>query len=138
MLLKSDKKSPYDQVFPSHTPVPFEDGTEVKEVPKFGASLADRFYKKFTRRIYPLLKVRETMDKVYSNGYFQQHYRDADIDLKRELNNQAKIAHSRLLAEDDSMQDEHYEEEIETAPKNEERLAAPKNFTITLNIPTKV
>lgn len=99
-----------DTLFPTHTPVPF--GGDGKAPPSMAASLAAKFFSKFTRRIKPIMKVRDAMDSVYSKGYFENHYRDADKDLKKLLDKEAKIAHSLLLSKEDLPDcDEEKEEE---------------------------
>lgn len=88
-----------DTLFPTHTPVPF--GGDGEAPPSMAATLASKFFNKFTRRIKPLMKVRDAMDSVYSKGYFENHYREADKDLKKLLDKEAKVAHSLLLSKED-------------------------------------
>lgn len=93
-----------DQIFPTKTPVPFKGKPRP---PMRAASIADRFFNNLTRRIKPLMKVRDAMDKVYSKGYFENHYPEADEELKHVLHSEALEAHARLRATDNS--DEHEE-----------------------------
>lgn len=100
-----------DTLFPTHTPVPF--GGDGEAPPSMAATLAAKFFSKFTRRIKPIMKVRDAMDSVYSKGYFENHYRDADKDLKKLLDKEARVAHSLLLSKEDPpcCDDEEEEEE---------------------------
>jgi hypothetical protein len=52
-------------------------------------------------RIEPLLEARDQANKVYNTTYFENHYPNADRDLKTALHEKVMNAHSRLRAEDD-------------------------------------
>jgi hypothetical protein len=57
-----------------------------------GASLADRVLKRLIKRIKPTMKVRDAVNKVYGNGYFESHYKGADKELKGLLHREALAA----------------------------------------------
>jgi hypothetical protein len=65
------------------------------------------------------LEARAQANKVYSNSYFENHYPEADKDLKSKLDEKIMAAHSRLKSGDDEE-----EQEEQNAP----------GITIVLNI----
>ncbi len=106
-----------DHIMPTKTPVPFRGKHTPMRMP---SSLASRVFKRLTHRVKPMMKVRDAMDKVYSKGYFQNHYPDADGELKQTLHKEAMVAHSRLRAQ-------------EEAPEEDHGLLGPK-MSITINL----
>jgi hypothetical protein len=52
---------------------------------------------KHERLLTPLLKVKKEADKVYSKGYFENHYPDADKHLKSMLHEKVMAAWSNSL-----------------------------------------
>jgi hypothetical protein len=48
--------------------------------------------RKFVKKFGPLLNVKSELDKVYSNGYFENYYPDADKLLKGALHEKAMDA----------------------------------------------
>ena len=55
-------------------------------------------------RVGPLLHTKQILDKVYSNGYFETHYPDADKTLKGLLHQRAMDAwaHAEHFGSDES------------------------------------
>ena len=98
-----------DTIFPTHTPVPF--GGDGVRPSSMASTLAAKFFDKFTKRIKPIMKVRDAMDNVYSKGYFENHYGDADKALKKILDKEAKVAHSLLIATDEPVSTDSCEED---------------------------
>lgn len=78
-------------IFPSNSPVTNLEPVKTKPIilsrKKFGrlASLAKT-------RIMPLLKARKNIDKVHADGYFENHYPEADKKLKSLIHEDALIA----------------------------------------------
>lgn len=62
--------------------------------------------KSLSDRIGPLMEARAQANKVYSNSYFENHYPEADKDLKKRLDEKIMTAHSRLKADDDGDEQE--------------------------------
>jgi hypothetical protein len=60
------------------------------------------------RKLKPLLKAKEVSDKVYSNGYFENHYPDADRELKSLLHEKVMAAWANAES-DDSYEEEEFE-----------------------------
>lgn len=104
-----------DHVFPTRTPIGFK---EKRDPPKLAPRLAKRFFDNMSQRIKPLMKVRDAMDKVYSKGYFENHYPEADSELKKTLHEEAMVAHNRLR---------------EPAVEKEDENKSP-SISITLNL----
>lgn len=75
--------------------------------------LAQRL-KVISARLNNLLKTREEADRVYSNGYFENHYPKADKQLKNLLHEKVMLAHSRAL------NDELDSDETGGEPRSEE------------------
>lgn len=73
------------------------------------------------RRVGDVLRVREQLDKLYSNGYFQNHYPKADSSLK-------ELMHQRAVSSISQMMNEEEEEEKEIKPE------ASKGASIIINI----
>ena len=92
MLLESkfQKGRGVDTIFSTKTPVEFGRGDEA--APKTPSSLSSEFFRLFSKRLKPVMKVRDAMDKVYSKGYFEQHYPDTDRQLKSLLHDEAQVA----------------------------------------------
>jgi len=68
---------------------------------KLQSKEADSFFEKLRKKLMPIVNVRTLLNKVYSNGYFENHYKKADADLKKVLHKQTMVAHSRLNAEEE-------------------------------------
>jgi hypothetical protein len=60
----------------------------------------DRRYFKLLKKVKPLLEVKKEADEVYSRGYFENHYPDADKTLKRMLHQKAMDAWARSRSDD--------------------------------------
>ena len=92
---------PHAVIFPTESPVKQLDG-EVQTPP---APLEAREYKersaKLLCKLHPLIQARMEADKVYSNGYFERNYKDADKKLKRLLHERVRDAWAHSLSPDD-------------------------------------
>jgi hypothetical protein len=77
------------KIFGSKSPVDFIHG-EKPEVPMVRPP--EGSIKRMASRVGPLLDVKCILDKVYSNGYFENHYPDADRTLKGLLHKRAMQA----------------------------------------------
>jgi hypothetical protein len=75
-------------------------------------------------RSTPLLKAKKTLDKVYSNGYFETHYPDADKTLKGLLHERAMDAWSHA---------EHFCHDDEEKEEKEEKK---KSINVVINLGT--
>ena len=93
LLARNTSEITTDHLFPTRTPTPFDGDPKPK---KMAGKIASRFLSGLVGRIKPLMKVRDAMDKVYSKGYFEQHYRGADKELKKLLHDEALLAHSKM------------------------------------------
>lgn len=84
--------SPVDQLeaeSSSTTPTPMDSGT------------FERISARMLKKLSPLLQAREEADKVYSNGYFQRHYPQAEKKIKRLLHDKVMHSWANALNEDD-------------------------------------
>jgi len=73
-------------------------------------------------RVGPLLQSKQVLDKVYSNGYFETHYPEADKTLK-------SLLHKRAM--DAWAQAEHFGSDSE--PEGGERKDG-KNINVVINL----
>jgi hypothetical protein len=69
-------------IFPTGSPVDVQGGEKVKAPKKLKRGLFEKNSLLRDRKLQPLLRARDDADKVYSKGYFENHYKDADKDLK--------------------------------------------------------
>lgn len=76
---------------------------------------------KLCAQIEPLLQTKKVLDKVYSNGYFENHYPDADEKLKGLLHERAMV--SWALAE-------YFTETEGKAPEDHHG----KNISVVINL----
>lgn len=84
-------------LFTVHSPIQRE---EEPSPEKMKTSRIAKRLKILSARVNGLLKARETCDKVYSNGFFENHYPKADKRLKELLHEKCMLAHSRALNDD--------------------------------------
>lgn len=90
-------------LFSSKSPI---DMNKRREEPRrLRSKVAERIIKGLSNRLKRLLEARDEVNKVHSEGYFENHYPDADKELKGLLHDKVMTAHSRMRADDD------YEEE---------------------------
>jgi hypothetical protein len=68
---------------------------------KLRSRAANASVEKWRNKLMPLINARKILNKVYSNGYFENHYKEADADLKKVLHEQTMAAHSRLKAKEE-------------------------------------
>jgi hypothetical protein len=92
-------------IYPTHSPVD-RLGGESLPAP---LPMRENDYKiasaRLLRKLSPLLRAREEADKVYSNGYFENHYPEADKKVKRLLHNRVMAAWANAL--NDSCNDDN-------------------------------
>ena len=120
LLRPEDLEKSFDRrmsiIYPTQSPInslagPPEETEEPEPmIPKFSG----RFMKR-------LLESREDLEKVYSNGYLQTHYPEADKNLKEFLHQQTMNSWAKALDKED---DDHKEPDGDEAP----------NFTVVINI----
>jgi hypothetical protein len=79
-----------DIIFPTKSPVDALDAKRQRPLNKTPEVLK-KLSVDVARRVGPLLQAKQEVDKVYSNGYFERHYPDADKTLKDTL-------HKKVLA----------------------------------------
>jgi len=105
----------YLSIFPVSSPIDRSFGsTELKAPKPMSDEIFDTKYKKMLKKVRPLLEVKEEADKVYSNGYFENHYPEADKKLKSLLHEKAMDAWARSLSSKDAkVEDEEEEEKAE-------------------------
>lgn len=82
--------SPSSVIFPTGSPVDRADG------PLNAPSYRSGRLRKLARSQESLLGVRKILDKVYSNGYFGNHYPEAEKLLKQSLHERAMQAWAGL------------------------------------------
>jgi hypothetical protein len=89
------------KIFGTKSPVDFINS----EKPKLERLKPGRL-KALAKRLGPLLDAKSLLDKVYSNGYFENHYPDADVLLKNKLHERAMQAwaHAESMGDDDDIE----------------------------------
>lgn len=111
-------------IFPTHSPVDVSGGEKVKAPKPLGRGLYDKSIKLRDDKLIPLLKVRESTDKVYSNGYFENHYSEADKLLKG-------LLHEKVMAA--------WANSINKKPKKKKELTEEPSgglqLSISINVP---
>ena len=86
-----DKRVPV--IFPTHSPVNMLGGQPNTKAPRaLGTSVFKKLSKIIMEKLSPLINVKKDMDDVYSKGYFENHYPDADKKLKGLLHDRAMAA----------------------------------------------
>ncbi len=78
-------------IFSTHSPVDILDRKKQRPLSVKSPSILRKLASSVEAKIKPLLQVKEEVDRVYSNGYFENHYPDADKTLKDTL-------HQKVLA----------------------------------------
>lgn len=61
---------------------------------------ADKKLGKVGGRLWNLITARKEANEVYGDTYFENHYPDADRDMKTLIDKKLQLAHSRLLAKE--------------------------------------
>ena len=114
-------------IFPTHTPVDRQGGGDPIEEPM---PLDGKRYRteegRLLKKLSPLVAAKNEADKVYSNGYFENHYPDADKKLKRMLHSRVMNAWANALNEH-----EREEEEKDERPRGHGGLG---NGGVTIHI----
>ena len=115
--LESDFDRRMTVIFPTQSPVNSLAGPpeETKTPPEEG--FIPKFSGKFMKK---LLESRKDLNNVYSEGYFQNHYPEADKNLKQFLHEKTMASWAKALRE----REEHEEPDGDEAP----------SFTIVVNI----
>ena len=93
--------SPSSVIFPTGSPVDRADGP--LPIPMFQRGKLRRL----ARAQGDLLEARKILDKVYSNGYFGNHYPEAEKLLKNSLHERAMQAWAGLREGKSDDEDEH-------------------------------
>ena len=96
-------------IFPTNSPVHTLGGEKVEAPKPISGALHALAKKKHARRLQPLLEARKAAEKVYSKGYFENHYKDADKKLKSLLHEKVMDAWANSISDDDG-----YEEKEES------------------------
>lgn len=113
-------------IFPSNSPVtnlePVTGTPTLMPRKKFGR-MADGAYSRFK----PLMKMRESLDKVHANGYFEQHYPEADKMLKR-------LLHEHTLDAWGNAANQSSEVLSSIADDKKELGSKDKSISVTINI----
>lgn len=91
------KNEQYQTIFPTSSPVDVQDGRKVSAPKSLGRGLFEKATELRDHKLIPLLKVREDADRVYSNGYFENHYSEADKRLKGLLHEKVMAAWGNSL-----------------------------------------
>lgn len=118
LLRPEDLEQEFDRrmsvIFPTQSPISSLAGPpkETEEPETLPPKFSGRFMKK-------LLESREDLEKVYSNGYFQTHYPEADKNLKEFLHEKTMNTWTKSL-----------EKENDTPEPKEEEHA----LTVVINI----
>ena len=86
-------------IFPAGSPVDRLGGEKPETPPTIHRGLFKRIAEHQRCRIAPLLQAKDEVDRVYSNGYFENHYPDADKKLKDILHRKVMAAWSNALNE---------------------------------------
>lgn len=122
-------------LFTTHSPI--TRGEEPKPENQKSSKLAQRL-KVISARLNNLLQARTEADKVYSNGYFENHYPKADKQVKNLLHEKVMLAHSRALNNDISPEEiKESAEPALLAPMelaHEEKEAKSKGVSITIAV----
>lgn len=98
-------------IFPTNSPIErnFGGTTGLKAPKPLEGEVFDSRYKKLLKRIRPLLEVKEETDRVYANGYFENHYPAADKKLKKLLHQKAMDAWARAITKEEKEEKEEKE-----------------------------
>ena len=105
-----------DTIFPTKSPIEFGQ----KKRPERLSAMASKYGLKTVHdRINELMEARKDVNKVHSEGYFENHYPEADGELKGLLHEKVMLAHSRLENPEPDEHDDHEEK--------------PKGITIVVN-----
>lgn len=108
------------RIFETKSPVDFING-EKPEMPTIRPPKGS--LKRIAARCGPLLDAKHMLDKVYSNGYFENHYPDADRTLKG-------LLHKRAM--DAWAQAEHFGADIDA--DDDEKMGHDKQISLVINI----
>lgn len=119
-----EAENPKFSIFPSKSPVSLLGDQPKPPATRSRKTLRD-IAAEHHRKLTPLLRVKEEADKVYSNGYFEQHYKEADRLLKQLLHDKVMNAWAAALNDE--------KEEAEELPAISQGLKKNIN-SITINM----
>jgi hypothetical protein len=85
------------KIFDTKSPVEFGQKSKPRKLSK---KVAATGLASLNELISPTLEVRKEMNEVYGSGYFENHYPDADKELKDNLHNKAMVAHSNMQSKE--------------------------------------
>jgi len=89
-------------IFPTNSPVNRLSGSSDVETPMpLKRGVFSGLSKRILNKLKPLLKAQENSNKVYSNGYFEGHYPDADKKLKGLLHDSTMAAWANAMSEEE-------------------------------------
>jgi len=93
-------------IFPTHSPVNSLAGPPEETKTPPAEDFKPRFSGKFMQR---LMESRADVNKIYSEGYFENHYPEADKQLKQFLHEKTMASWAKALS--DNEETEHSEEQ---------------------------
>jgi len=111
-------------IFPTNSPVSAMSGESDVETPEpMGTGIFSKISQAIKKRLSPLISAKKNMDDVYSKGYFERHYPDADKNMKGLLHEHAMSSWAHAM---DDSPDNNHDEEAEGE--------SPHQITLTINI----
>lgn len=115
-------------IFPTKSPVDRSGGTsDVKTPNPIKRAKYRRLADRLAKQIIPLLSSKRDVDQVYSNGYFENHYPEADKKLKR-------VLHDKVMADWANALNEDEDEDEEKEEKKSKRVFGDGTLTININL----
>jgi len=88
-------------IFPTKSPVSAMTGESDVEPPEpIDSGVFSRLSKAIKKKLMPLISAKKDMDDVYSRGYFERHYPDADENLKGLLHEHAMSSWAHAMGND--------------------------------------
>jgi hypothetical protein len=87
-------------IFPTNSPLHTLAGEKVETPLPMTGALHALAKEQQERKLQPLLKARKDTEKVYSKGYFENHYKDADKKLKKLLHEKVMAAWANSISDD--------------------------------------
>lgn len=108
-ILTGDLEQDFDRrvpiIFPTNSPVNALSGhSDVEQPEPMPTGVFSRISKVIKKKLLPLISAKQSMDDVYSKGYFERHYPQADEHLKGLLHDHAMSswAHSMDDSEEEA------------------------------------
>ena len=105
-------------LFSSNSPIESEGISGTKQKPaKVSAEKAECRLAEISERSHSLIHAREQVNKVHSEGYFENHYKDADKKLKKMLHEKVLLSWRKMISERVKNRKEKEEEAPESRPR---------------------